>query len=43
MIYLLDTCIVSLFFRKEDRVIEELKTKTPDQLKISTITFMEIE
>jgi tRNA(fMet)-specific endonuclease VapC len=43
MIYLLDTCIVSLFFRKENRVIEELKTKIPDQLKISTITVMEIE
>jgi tRNA(fMet)-specific endonuclease VapC len=43
MAYLLDTCIVSLFFRKEPRVIEALETKTPDQIKISTITVMEIE
>lgn len=43
MNYLLDTCIVSLFFRKERHIIEALKTKTPDQLTISTITVMEIE
>lgn len=43
MVYLLDTCIISLFFRKEIRIIDEIKNKMPDQIKISTITVMEIE
>jgi len=43
MSYLLDTCIVSAFFRKEDYLIEKLKVLTPEDIKISTITVMEIE
>ena len=43
MAYLLDTCIVSAFFRKEEYLIDRLKTLTPEEIKISTITVMEIE
>jgi tRNA(fMet)-specific endonuclease VapC len=43
MAYLLDTCIISAFFRKEPQLIERLESITPDDLKISTITVMEIE
>lgn len=43
MSYLLDTCIVSYFFRKEEGVLEKIKSLDPDDLKISSITFMEIE
>lgn len=43
MPYLLDTCIVSAFFRKEDYLIKKLKKLTPEDIKISTITVMEIE
>lgn len=43
MAYLLDTCIVSSFFRKEAPLIEKLKTVLPEEIKISTITVMEIE
>lgn len=43
MAYLLDTCIVSSFFRKETPLIEKLKTVLPEEIKISTITVMEIE
>lgn len=43
MAYLLDTCIVSAFFRKEGALIEKLKALSPEDIKISTITVMEIE
>ncbi len=43
MPYLLDTCIVSAFFRKEDPLIERLKVLSPEEIKVSTITVMEIE
>jgi len=43
MSYLLDTCIISAFFRKETQLIERLESVTPDEIKISTITVMEIE
>ncbi|OJW54048.1 MAG: hypothetical protein BGO67_08265 [Alphaproteobacteria bacterium 41-28] len=43
MPYLLDTCVVSAFFRKENNLIERLQTLTPEDIKISTITVMEIE
>lgn len=43
MPYLLDTCIVSAFFRKEVNLINKLKELTPEDVKISTITVMEIE
>lgn len=43
MAYLLDTCIVSAFFRREEGLIEKLKELSPEDIKISTITVMEIE
>lgn len=43
MSYLLDTCIVSAFFRKDEAVIGKLKVLPPSDIKISTITVMEIE
>lgn len=43
MSYLLDTCIVSYFFRKEEGVLKKMTTLDPDDLKIFSITFMEIE
>ena len=43
MSYLLDTCVVSAFFRKETNIIDKLKALTPEVIKISTITVMEIE
>jgi tRNA(fMet)-specific endonuclease VapC len=43
MSYLLNTCIVSAFFRKSASLIEKLEKLTPDDIKISTITLMEIE
>lgn len=41
--YLLDTCIISSLFRKEAILIEKLKTIPPEEIKISTVTVMEIE
>ena len=43
MSYLLDTCVVSAFFRKEEAVVNQLKILSPGDVKISTITVMEIE
>lgn len=43
MPYLLDTCIVSAFFRKNPSVIQKLHELSPEDIKISTITVMEIE
>lgn len=43
MTYLLDTCIVSEFFRKETITVEKLKNLSPNDIKLSTITVMEIE
>lgn len=43
MSYLLDTCIVSAFFRKEASVVEKIETLCPEDIKVSTITVMEIE
>ena len=43
MSYLLDTCVVSAFFRKESYLIDKLKDLAPEDVKISTITVMEIE
>lgn len=43
MTYLLDTCIVSLFFRKESFVVKKFKQLAPEDMKISTITCMEVE
>ena len=43
MSYLLDTCIVSYFFRKEEGVLKKFESLDPGDLKISSITCMEIE
>ncbi len=43
MRYLLDTCTVSYFFRKDESVILRMKELSPSNLAISTITVHEIE
>lgn len=43
MIYLLDTCTISDFFKKNHSVLKHFESLIPDQLKISIITVMEIE
>lgn len=43
MKYLLDTCIVSYFFRRIPNVISNFESQEPGDLAISSITFMEIE
>ncbi len=43
MAYLLDTCILSHFFRKEGNVIKNLQNHQPNQIKITSITVLEIE
>lgn len=43
MKYLLDTCIVSYFFRAVPNVLAHLEKTKPDDLAISCITYMEIE
>ncbi|MCE5294608.1 MAG: PIN domain-containing protein [Chlamydiales bacterium] len=43
MNYLLDTCVVSDFFKKQNQTVEKFKTLSPKQLHISTVTVMEIE
>ena len=43
MNYLIDTCIISDFFKKHPVVIEKFKQLSPQQIHISSITVMEIE
>lgn len=43
MSYLLDTCVISDFFKKVPRVIERLEMIEPRDVNISSITVMEIE
>lgn len=43
MNYLLDTCVVSDFFKKVPTTIEHFKSISPKQILISTISLMEIE
>lgn len=43
MIYLLDTCIVSYFFKGHSGVIAHFQSNTPEDLAISTVTAFEIE
>jgi len=43
MNYLLDTCVISDFFKKEPSTIANFENVSPSQLYISTITAMEIE
>ncbi len=43
MNYLLDTCVVSDFFKKIPSVIAHFKQHSPKQLYLSTISVMEVE
>lgn len=43
MIYLLDTCTISDFFKKNQSVVKHFESVAPDQLRISIVTVMEIE
>lgn len=43
MNYLLDTCVISDFFKKIPSVISQFENLSPSQIHISTITVMEIE
>lgn len=43
MIYLLDTCIISYFFKGHSGVIAHFQSNKPDDLAISSITAFEIE
>lgn len=43
MNYLLDTCVISDFFKKIDPVVMHFKNLSSSQIHISTITVMEIE
>lgn len=43
MKFLLDTCVVSDFFKKNEGVISAFKRNSPSELAISSITVMEVE
>ena len=43
MNYLLDTCTISYFFKKNHSVIRHLESVTPMQIHLSAITFFEVE
>lgn len=43
MKYLLDTCVISDFFKKVPSVVERFQALPPDEIYISSITVMEIE
>ena len=43
MNYLIDTCIVSDFFKKVPAVVERFRETAPGQMYVSSITVMEIE
>lgn len=43
MNYLLDTCVISDFFKKNPSIIERFHALSPNQIHISSITVMEIE
>ncbi len=43
MNYLIDTCVVSDFFKKIPSVIQHFQQLSPTQIYVSTITAMEIE
>ncbi len=43
MKYLLDTCVISDYFKKNPSVINHLQNISPEKIHISTITVMEIE
>lgn len=43
MNYLLDTCVISDFFKKEQSVLKHFERVPPENIHISSITVMEIE
>lgn len=43
MNFLLDTCVVSDFFKKEQSVLKHFERVSPENIHISSITVMEIE
>lgn len=43
MNYLLDTCVVSDFFKKIPAVVKHFEMISPEKIHVSTITVMEIE
>lgn len=43
MNYLIDTCVVSDFFKKIPLIVENFESVAPDQINMSSITVMEIE
>ena len=43
MIYLLDTCVVSDFFKKTVSVVAHFENLSPTQIHVSAVTVMEIE
>jgi tRNA(fMet)-specific endonuclease VapC len=43
VIYLLDTCILSLFARGNPAVLGHIKASNPDDIAVSSVTLMEIE
>ncbi len=43
MKYLLDTCVISDFFKKNETVIKHFEALSPETIHISTVTVMEIE
>ncbi len=43
MSYLIDTCVVSDFFKKTPFVVKNFESHSPDEIYISSITVMEIE
>lgn len=43
MIYLLDTCVLSDFFKKHSATIKHFERVTPKEIYISTISVMEVE
>jgi tRNA(fMet)-specific endonuclease VapC len=43
MNFLLDTCVISDFFKKHPSVTEHLQSASPEQIYISSVTVMEVE
>lgn len=43
MKFLLDTCVISDFFKKIPNVVNKFEKSSPEQIHISTLTAMEIE
>ena len=43
MSYLLDTCVISDFFKKVPKVVKRFEEASPDEIHISSITVMEVE